>query len=168
MRNYLVIYNSTLADFKLLKYLPKKFITSWKHSVFFNLPIKIFEGGESLNNSKKILLRVAFLVCLSAGLLTATYGAIFITSNQVRLDIQYLVDLSIIVEDSEVTLAATVTNNGNPVGAGYVVDFYVSADDGVIWVHFDSQTTNGQGIAQTTYITTTNGVYDFKAIATIP
>lgn len=121
-----------------------------------------------MNNSKKILLRIAFLVCLSAGLLTATYGAIFITSNQVRVDVQYFVDLSITVEDSEITLAATVTNNGNPVGSGYVVDFYVSADDGAIWVHFDSQITNGQGIAQTTYITTSNGGYDFKAIATVP
>ncbi len=121
-----------------------------------------------MKNSKKTLLRVALLVCLSAVLLTITYGAIFITSNQVRVDVQYVVDLSFTVEDSEITLTADVTNNGNPVEPGYVIDFYVSADDGASWVHFDSQVTDGRGVAQSTYIATTNGGYDFRAIVTVP
>ena len=121
-----------------------------------------------MKNSKKMLLRVFVLVCFAGILSAITYGAIFITSNQVHVDIQYEVDLSVIVTDSEIDLEAAVSNNGSPVGSGFIVDFYVSADGGVGWAHFDSQSTDGSGVASTTYTATTNGAYDFKAIVTVP
>ena len=121
-----------------------------------------------MENSKKKVLRVVLLVCFAGVLSAATYGAIFIASNQIHVDVLYAVDLSHTVADSDVTLDAAVTNDGIPVGAGYTVDFYVSADGGIGWAHFDSQPTDVNGVATTTYTATTNGGYDFKAIATVP
>lgn len=115
-----------------------------------------------------MILRLVLLVCLAGVLLTITYGTIFITSNQIHVDVQYEVNLSHTVTDSDIALNATVTNNGSPVEAGYTVDFYVSADGGIGWAHFDSQSTDATGVAATTYTATTNGGYDFKAIATVP
>lgn len=121
-----------------------------------------------MKNSKKTMLRVAILLCLAGIILTIAYGMIFITSNSVHVDVQYSVNLSHSVEDSVVTLKATVSNNDNPVGAGYTVDFYCSVDGGANWIHFDSQLTEASGVAQSTYTATTNGGYDFRAIATVP
>jgi hypothetical protein len=92
---------------------------------------------------------------------------LFIASNSVHVDVQYEVDLTHSVVDSEVTLNAAVSNNGNPVGAGYAVDFYYSVD-GSEWTYFDTQITGDLGLVQSTYVLTTNGGYDFQAIVTIP
>jgi hypothetical protein len=123
---------------------------------------------ETMNNSNKKLLRVAILLCAATAITAFTCGMIFINSNSVHVDIQYSNALSYSVTDSAVTLTATVTNNGNPVGAGYNVDFYVSADGGTIWANFASQSTDSAGIAQVVYTATTNGGYDFYATATVP
>jgi hypothetical protein len=121
-----------------------------------------------VKNSKKTILRVAILLCVAGILLTITFGAIFIVSNSVHVDVQYSVNLSHTVKDSVVTLNAAVSNNGNPVGNGYIVDFYYSVDGGANWVHFDSRLTDVTGVVQTIYTATTNGGYDFRAIASIP
>lgn len=119
-------------------------------------------------NSNKKLLRVAILLCAVGALIAATCGLIFINSNSVHVDIQYSNTLSYSIADSAVTLTAEVSNNGNPVGAGYNVDFYVSADGGTNWQNFASPSTDSSGIAQAVYTATTNGGYDFYATATIP
>ena len=121
-----------------------------------------------MKNSNKKLLRVAILLCAAVAIITVTCGLIFVNSNSVHVDIQYSNTLSYSVADSEVTLTATVANNGNPVGAGYNVDFYVSADGGVGWANFASQSTDSAGVAQAVYTATTNGGYDFYATATVP
>ena len=121
-----------------------------------------------MKNFKKAILRITLLCCLAGALLAATYGMIFITSNSVHVDVQYSTDLSHSVVDSEVILDAIVSNNGNPVGAGYNVDFYYSVDSGVNWIYFDSQITDDSGVVQSIYVLTYNGGYDFKAIVTIP
>jgi hypothetical protein len=121
-----------------------------------------------MNNSNKRLLRVAIFLCAATAITAATCGMIFISSNSVHVDIQYSNALSMSVTDSTVTLTATVTNNGNPVGAGYNVDFYISADGGAVWYNFASQLTDSSGIAQVVYTATTNGGYDFYATATVP
>ena len=120
-----------------------------------------------MNNSNKKLLRVAILLCAATAIITVTCGMIFINSNTVHVDMQYSNALSSSVEDSEVTLTATVTNGGAPV-AGYNVDFYVSADGGVVWANFASESTDSAGVAQVVYTATTNGGYDFYATATVP
>jgi len=121
-----------------------------------------------MKNTKKTLFRIAVLLCVAGALLTITYGMLFIASNSVHVDVQYLVDLSHSVMDSEVTLDAIVSNNGDPIGNGYIVDFYYSIDSGANWIYFDTQITDDTGTVQSTYILTENGSYDFRAIATIP
>jgi hypothetical protein len=116
-------------------------------------------------NSKKLLCIVLFS-CLAV-FSAVTYGMLFIASNSVHVDVQYEVDLTYSVLDSEVTLNAEVSNNGSTVGAGYVVDFYYSVD-GSESTYFDTQFTDDLGIVQSTYVLTTNGGYDFQAIVTIP
>jgi hypothetical protein len=118
-------------------------------------------------NSKKTLLRIVLLSLLAAALLAVTYATIFIASDSVHVDVEYQVDLTYTVQDTLVTLDATVSNNGNPVGANYVVDFYYSVY-GSNWAQFDTQTTDASGHVQSTYSITANGSYDFQAIATIP
>lgn len=118
-------------------------------------------------NSKKTLLRIVLLSSLAAALLTVTYGALFIASNTVDVDVEYQVDLTATVVDTQVTLEGVVSNMGSPVGAGYAVDFYYSVY-GSDWAYFDSQTTDANGYVTTTYSITANGYYDFQAIATIP
>lgn len=118
-------------------------------------------------NSKKTLLRIVLLSSLAAALLTVTYAALFAASNTVEVDVEYEVDLTATVVDTQVTLEAVVSNMGSPVGAGYAVDFYYSVY-GSAWVNFDSQTTDANGYVTTTYSITANGYYDFQAIATIP
>ena len=113
-------------------------------------------------------MQIALLCCLAGALLTVTYGMLFIASNSVHVDVQYSVDLSHLVVDSEVTLDAVVSNNGNPVRAGYNVDFYYSVDSGTTWIYFDSQITDNSGAVQSIYVLTDNGGYDFQAIVTIP
>jgi hypothetical protein len=117
-------------------------------------------------NSKKTLLCIVLFSCLAI-LSPVAYGMLFVESNSVHVDVQYEVDLTYSVEDSEVTLNAAVYNNGSPVGAGYAVDFYYSVD-GSEWTYFDTQITGDLGLVQSTYILTTNGGYDFQAIVTIP
>ena len=121
-----------------------------------------------MNKSNKKLLRVAILLFAAGAVTTVTCGLIFINSNSVHVDIQYSNALSYSVTDSTVTLTAAVTNNGNPVAAGYNVDFYVSADGGTMWSNFASQSTDSGGVAQATYTAMTNGGYDFYATATVP
>lgn len=118
-------------------------------------------------NSKKNLLRIVLLSSLAAALLTVTYATIFIASNSISIGVDYRIDLTYTVEDTLVTLDATVFNFGNPVGANYVVDFYYSVY-GSEWTYFDTQITDDSGQVQTTYAITANGSYDFQAIATIP
>jgi hypothetical protein len=122
---------------------------------------------ETINNSKKKLLRVAILLCAAAAVTAVTCGMIFVQSNTEHVDMGYLTDLSTTVTDSAVTLTATVTNNGNPVRAGLNVDFYCSADGGTSSM-FASQLTDSSGIAQVVYTATINGGYDFYAIVTVP
>lgn len=117
-------------------------------------------------NSKKTLLRIVLLSSLATTLLAVTYATIFIASDPVHVDAAYQVDLTHSVADSNVTLDVAVSNNGNPVGAGYVVDFYYSVY-GSEWTHFDTQTTDASGLAQSTYAITANGSYDFRAVVTI-
>jgi hypothetical protein len=117
-------------------------------------------------NSKKTLLCIVIFSCLAV-LSAVTYGMLFISSNSVHVDVQYEVDLTYSVVDSEVTLNAAVSNIGSPVGAGYTVDFYCSID-GSEWTYFDTQITDDLGFVQSTYVLTTNGGYDFQAIVTIP
>jgi hypothetical protein len=117
--------------------------------------------------SKKTLLRIVLLSSLAIALSAVTYATIFIASNSVHVDVEYQVDLTITVQDTLVTLDATVSNNGNPVGPNYVVDFYYSVY-GSDWTQFDTQLTDDSGQVQSTYSITANGSYDFQAIATIP
>lgn len=119
------------------------------------------------SNSKKILLRIVLFSSLAAALLAVAYATIFIASDPVHVDAEYQVDLTHTVQDALVTLDATVSNNGNPVGANYVVDFYYSVY-GSDWTYFDTQYTDASGQVQSTYSITANGSYDFKAVATIP
>ena len=121
-----------------------------------------------MKKSNKKLLYFVILLCAAGAISAVTCGMIFINSSSVHVDIQYVNTLSYSVADSAVTLTATVTNNGNPVGAGYNVDFYVTGDGGVNWYNFASQLTDGSGVAQVVYTATTNGGYDFYATATVP
>jgi len=118
-------------------------------------------------NLRKNLLRIVLLSSLAAVLLTVTYAQLFIASNMVEVDVEYQVDLTPTVVDTQVILEAVVSNMGGPVGAGYAVDFYYSVY-GSDWAYFDSQTTDANGYVTTTYSITANGYYDFQAIATIP
>jgi len=118
-------------------------------------------------NSKKTLLCIALFSCLAVALSAVTYGMLFVASNSVHVDVQYEVGLTHSIMDSEVTLNAAVSNNGNPVGAGYTVDFYYSVD-GSEWTYFDTQITDDLGLVQSIFVITTNGSYDFRAIITIP
>lgn len=118
-------------------------------------------------DSKKILLYIVLLSSLAAALLGVTYATMFIASDPVHVDVEYQVDLTHTVQDTLVTLDATVSNNGNPVGANYAVDFYYSVY-GSEWTYFDTQYTDASGHVQSTYSITANGSYDFRAIATIP
>ena len=121
-----------------------------------------------MNNSNKKLLRVAISLFAATALITVTCGMIFINSNTVHVDMQYSNTLSSSVTDTAVTLTATVTNGGVPVGAGYNVDFYVSADGGAVWANFASVSTDSTGVAEVVYTATVNGGYDFYATVTVP
>jgi len=120
-----------------------------------------------LKTSKKSLLIVAAILCIAGSSLTA-YAAFWPESNVVHVDMQYSVALTSTVGNSVVTLNAAVTNNGLPVGAGIIVDFYYSTDGRVNWNYINTGSTDTGGVAQATYTVTVNGGYDFKAIATIP
>ena len=122
---------------------------------------------KKVKNSKKTLLRIAILLSLAGVFLTVTYGALIITSNSVHVDIQYEVELTHSVVDTEITLNAEVSNNGSPVGEGYIVDFSYSVDDGTTWVWIDSQPTDPAGFAQTIFVAPTNGGYDFQAVVAV-
>ena len=115
-----------------------------------------------LKITRKSLLTIATLLCI-AGSTLAGYGMFQVASNIVHVDIQYAVDLIISVSKNRATLTATVTNNGNPVGAGINVEFYYSLDGGD-WIHFATVSTNHRGVAHTSYRFTVDGVYDFEAI----
>ena len=120
-----------------------------------------------MKTSRKPLLVVVLLLCI-AGVSLVAYGSIFAGSNVAHVDVQYNVDLSILsVVDSQITLNVAVTNNGVPVRAGIVVDFYYSLDGGPS-TNFASSTTDAAGVAHATYQATGNGGYDFQAIVTIP
>jgi hypothetical protein len=107
------------------------------------------------------------LLCVAGSSLVA-YGYLFASSNTVQVNMQYKVDLSLVsVVDSAITLNAAVTYNGAPVRAGILVDFYISVDGGAS-TYFASSTTDAGGIAQTTYIATYNGKFDFQATVTVP
>lgn len=92
----------------------------------------------------------------------AAYGMFWVTSNVVHVDMQYTVALSYSVSKSHVSLTATVTNNGRPVGAGINVEFYYSLN-GSDWTYFTTKTTDQRGVARAIYKITVNGEYDFKA-----
>ena len=115
-----------------------------------------------LKITRKSLLTIATLLCI-AGSTLAGYGMFQVASNIVHVDIQYAVALTISVSKNRVQLTATVTNNGNPVGAGINVEFYYSLDGGD-WTYFATQPTNRRGVARTAYRLTVDGVYDFRAI----
>jgi len=118
---------------------------------------------------RKSLLLVISMLCITGGFFAA-YGASFwVTSPSVRVDVQYSVSLSTFsIVGGQITLNALVANGVNPVGAGISVDFYYSLNNGVDWTYIETKTTDAGGIAQSTYVATQNGVYDFKAIAAIP
>lgn len=116
---------------------------------------------------RKVLLVTVLLLCVGVVGFVA-YGYIFASSNVVRVDVQYAVELSILsVEDSQITLNAAVTNNGDAVRAGITVDFYCSVDGGY-WTFFATSFTDAGGNAQAIYTVFYNGAYDFQAIVTIP
>ena len=119
-----------------------------------------------VKNSKKTLLSVAILLCLAVTISSATYGLILVNSNETHVDILYEVSLSTSVENSAITLNATVTNNGSP-AAGLIVDFYCSYNGGGYAI-IASELTDDAGTAQTIFTATANGGYDFQAIATVP
>jgi len=97
----------------------------------------------------------------------ATYGYLVAESDLVHVEMQYAVALSVSVVDSSVTLDAAVTNNGSPVREGLSVDFYCSYNNGgFAW--FANQPTDVDGVAHTTFTTTINGGYDFKAYVNVP
>ncbi len=106
------------------------------------------------------------MLCV-AGFSLSAYALIYATSDPVEVDIQYDVALSASALGSQVTLTATVTNNG-PVGEGTQVDFFVSADAGVTYIDFATVYTDASGIAVATYNAEYNGHFDFYAVATIP
>lgn len=120
-----------------------------------------------ITNSKKALLRIVILSSLAAALIAVTYATISIVSNPIQVDVEYQIDLTATVVDAQVTLEATVSNMGTPVGSGYVVDFSYSVY-GSDWTWFDQQTTDANGYVTTTYSIVANGSYDFQAIAIIP
>ena len=115
-----------------------------------------------LKTTKKTLVAVVLLLCISGSGLTA-YGMFWVTSNIVHVDMQYSVELSISGSNRAVSLTARVRHNGNPVGAGINVAFYYSLNGG-IWTYFTTQSTNRGGVAHATYTATANGAYNFKAI----
>jgi len=119
-----------------------------------------------VKNSKKSLVSIAILICISVVISSATYGLILVNSNETHVDILYEVSLSTSVENSIITLNATVTNNGSPV-EGINVDFYCSYNGGGYAI-IASQPTDVAGAAQATYTAAANGAYDFQAIATVP
>ncbi len=119
-----------------------------------------------LKTSKKALLIAVLSLCVVASGYVA-YSYLFVASNTVSVDMAYSVVLTSSVTDSAVTLSATVTNNGSPVRAGIVVDFYASVDNGDP-SYFATALTDANGLAQTTYSVIYNGGYDFQAIVTIP
>jgi hypothetical protein len=108
------------------------------------------------------LLVVALLFCIACSSLAA-YGMFQVGSNIVHVDIQFAVALNVKVSRTRVSLAATVTNNGNPVGAGIDVEFYYSLDGGD-WILFATQSTNSRGVTGTMFLLTSDGEYEFKAI----
>lgn len=85
-----------------------------------------------------------------------------VASNIIHVDVQYAVALNLSVSRTRVSLTATVTNSGNPVGAGIDVEFYYSLDGGD-WTHFTTQPTNPRGVACTIFLLTSDGEYEFKA-----
>ncbi len=119
-----------------------------------------------MKTSRKSLLVVASLLCLTGGSLAA-YGFIFVDSNIVDVDMQYAVALSSSVTDSSVTLSAAVTYGSSPARVGLNVDFYYSLN-GAPWVYFDSKTTNAEGIAESVFSATQAGAYQFYATLTVP
>jgi hypothetical protein len=116
-----------------------------------------------LNPTKKTLVAVVLLLCISGSGLTA-YGMFWVTSNIEHVDMQYSVELSISGSNRAVSLTARVRHNGNPVRAGISVDFYYSFNGGD-WIYFANGATNRGGVARATYRVNANGAYDFKAIA---
>lgn len=120
-----------------------------------------------LKTSRKPLLVAVLLLCIAAGGFAA-YSYLFVTSNVVHVDVQYVAALTASVTGSTITLDAAVTNNAVPVGAGLNVDFYYSIDAGVTWTYFASQLTDSGGMAQAIYTVTVNGAYDFRAVVTVP
>jgi hypothetical protein len=117
---------------------------------------------------RKPLLVVGLLLSI-VGVSFVAYGYIFATSNQVSVSIQYAVQLlPPSVSDRSITLNAAVTNNGVPARDGLAVDFYYSIDGGVNWTYFATQFTDTGGVAQAVYTAPYNGVYDFKAVVTVP
>lgn len=119
-----------------------------------------------LKNLKPLILAVS-LLCI-AGCTLSVLAEIWVTSNSVHQDIQYVVNLSSSAQNSEINLNAAVTRNGVAVGAGIDVDFYYSLDGGTTWFYFATGTTDANGVAQAVYEATVNGGYDFRAIALIP
>ncbi len=119
-----------------------------------------------LKMSRKTLLAAVLLLSIAGGTMVA-YSYLFVTSNVTHVDMQYSAVLTTTIVDSNVTLNAAVTNNGSPVRAGIVVDFYYSQNNGP-WTYFATQLTNGAGVAQAVYSATINAGYDFKAVVTVP
>ena len=105
---------------------------------------------------------IVSLLCI-AGSSLACYGTFWVTSNIVHVDVQYSVALSYSVRRDRVSLTASVTNNGSPVGAGINVEFYYSLNGGE-WTNFTTVPTNHRGVARATYRITVDGEYDFEAI----
>ena len=116
--------------------------------------------------SRKPLLVLPFLLCV-AGFSFFAYAYIYASSDPVHVDMQYAVSLEASVAGSQVTLTATVTNNGLPAGAGIQVDFFDSVDEGTTYYDFAYAYTDANGVAQVTFVAEYNGSFDFKAIATI-
>lgn len=118
-----------------------------------------------MKKSLKIGLVITILA-LMAATSAGVYAQIFATSNTVHVDVQYNVALVQNTNGDQVSLTATVKNNGATVD-GLNVDFYVSFDAGATWSNFASETTSNGGVATAIYTLTVNGAYDFKAVATV-
>ncbi len=111
--------------------------------------------------SKELLLVAILSLCIIGSGLTAC-GMFWVTSNVVHVDAQYTITLSTSGSKNVISLTARVRYNGNPIGEGINVDFYYSLNGGN-WTYFATQPTNRGGVARTTYRTTVNGNYEFKA-----
>jgi hypothetical protein len=109
---------------------------------------------------------------LSIGLIAfavAVMAAYSVYSNVAGVTLNYQVALTIpSVSGSTITLQAAVTNNGNPVGSGMTVHFWLSNVNGDLGDYLGYAYTDGNGNAWMTYNANNNGDWYFRARVDVP